>query len=153
MPDVNKLVVRSKARLEFAPYTGATLGAFVAVTPRGSVQVSDQRGTQTYADFSSALGAFAAQTADGDRTASISFTAFLIPSDTTFTAMLGTYEDNAPCAFRVIAGERVGAVEFVRAYQGFLNNFSYTLNQDGAAEVSVAFVASARLEGAEDTTP
>lgn len=153
MPDVNKLVVRTKAKLEFAPYTGSTLGTFIAVTPRGSVQVSDQRGTQTYADFSSALGAFAAQTADGDRTASLSFTAFLIPSDATFQAMLTAYENNDPCAFRVRAGERVGTEVFVRAYQGFLNNFSYTLNQDGAAEVSIAFVASSRLPAAETITP
>ncbi len=141
----DKLVVRTSTTLEFARYTGTTLGTYAPFTPRGSVTVTDQRGTVVYSDFSSALGAIATQTADGDRTVGLSFTAYLIPSDTVFDGMNTAYEANEAVSFRITGKERVGTETFAKAYKGFLNNFSFTLNQDGAAEVNVSFVASQTL--------
>lgn len=143
--DPDKLVVRTTTDIDFARYTGTTLGTYANLTPRGSVTLTDQRGTVTYSDFSSALGDIATQTADGDRTISLSFTAYLIPSDPVFVDMYDAYDDNGAVAIRIKAKERVGTTSFDKAFKGFLSVFNVTYSQDGAAEVAVTFVGSARL--------
>lgn len=146
MAQAEKLVVRSTTTVELARYTGDAVGTYRTIVPRGSVSISDSRGTQTYADFSSAMGALASQYADGDRTVSVSFNTFLIPSDAAYTDAYDAYDDNANVALRITFKERVGAASVVRHFRGSLNQFNETGNQDGAAEASISFVASSKIE-------
>ncbi len=140
-----KLVVRSSTTVELARYTGDAVGTYRTIVPRGSVSINDGRGTQTYADFSSAMGAIATQYADGDRTVSVTFNTYLIPSDAAYTDAYDAYDDGANVALRITFKERVGNAAAVRHFRGSLNQFHETGNQDGAAEASISFVASSKI--------
>lgn len=142
--ETQKLVIRSGIKVEVARYTGATLGAFTGITPRGSVSVNSQFGTQTYSDFSSALGAIAAMAPDGDRTVSVTFNTFLIPSDTAYTDLYEAHDTAEEFVLRVTFTERGGVANLVRQYKGYAPSFNETGNQDGAAEASVTFNASSK---------
>lgn len=146
MPDVDtqRLVVRSGVKVEVARYVAGVLGSFTAITPRGSVSVNSAFATNTYTDFGSALGVIAAVAPDGDRTVSVTFNTFLIPSDTAYTDLYAAHEAAEELVLRVTFTERdtVGAV--VRAYKGYVPSFNETANQDGAAEASITFNASSK---------
>lgn len=142
--DTQKLVVRSGVKVELARYTGTTLGTFGPITPRGSVQVNSGFGTQTYADFSTALGVIAPMAPDGDRTVSVTFNTFLVPSAAVYEDVYEIHENAEEFVLRVTWTDRAGTGTAVRQYKGYIPTLNETGNQDGAAEAAITFNASAK---------
>lgn len=144
--DTQKLVVRSGVKVEIARYTGGVLGTYSIIHPRGSVTVNSSYGSQTYADFTTALTDIAAMAPDGQRTASVTFNTYLIPTDTSYTNLYDAHDDAEEIALRVTFTDRAGsATAAVRSFKGYLMSVNETGNQDGAAESSITFNASAKL--------
>lgn len=145
MPNVQRLVPRNTAALQFALYAGAVPTTWLTIVPKGSISVTDSIGTQTYPDFGTALGALAAMAPDGQRTVSVSFTAYLIPGDAPFETAFTAYKTTDEIAFREQAISRDGTETFSQIYTGFISQFNRTYNQDGVAEVALTFGASADI--------
>lgn len=146
MPDVQKLVPRNPNVIEFNLMTGSTAPTtWLHIVPRDNVSVTDNTGMQTYSDFGTAMGAIAAMAPDGDRTVSISFSAYMIPGDAAFEAAFDAYENRKLVAFRENGKGRDGVETFVQTYTGFIAPFNRTYNKDGVAEVNITFNASAKL--------
>lgn len=147
MANVQKLVPRNANALQFALYEGTLPAAWLTLVPRDNVSVSDGISTQSYPDFGTAMGQITAIAPDGDRTVSISFSAYLIPGDVPFQTAHTAYKTRDMVAFREQAIARDGEETFVEVYAGFITQFNRTYNRDGVADVAITFTAS------EDITP
>lgn len=146
---LDKLIRRSGVQLSIAeeksgaPGTPDTPVKFGR--PKGQIQISDSRGTQTITDFETAASAINEQITDG-RTAQVSWTANLVVDDAGYELAEELYNADAVAWLKIEATAIDGVTKKVWGFKGFISEFSHTLQESGVAEVSVVFTAAELYE-------
>lgn len=117
------------------------IGASDFGRPKGSITLTSDYSTTTISDFDTAFGQLAEQVLE-DLSVSASWKAQLVIGDAGYAAALAAHKSGALVNLTVGSTASGGTGTWSETFKGYIKTFTRTLQQSGAAEVDVTFVAT-----------